>query len=221
MRMRNKPWATQELDICSFFVRNPEQHIGKWHDFFKRKQPIYLELGCGKGLFIAGLAPKNPQINYMGIDLKDAVLGPAKRNIEAAFKTENKEPDNVVLMAQDIERILDIMNSSDKVKRIYINFCNPWPRPKHHKRRLTYPRQLQNYKQLLTEDGEIHFKTDDDLLFADTLEYLKDSGFEVISKTYDLHADGYDESILTEHEKMFMEKGIKIKALIAKQVKNG
>jgi tRNA (guanine-N7-)-methyltransferase len=218
MRMRNKPWATPELNACEFFVRDPAQYLGKWHSFFKRQQPIHLELGCGKGLFIAGLAPKNPQINYMGIDMKDAVLAPAKRYIEQAFQDEGKEPDNVVLMAQDIERILMIMNLADTVERIYINFCNPWPRGKHNKRRLTHPRQLENYKQFLAKDGEIWFKTDDDLLFEDTLGYLAESGFEVVWKTYDLHAENLPDNVMTEHEKMFMEKGIKIKALVARPI---
>ena len=216
MRMRNKPWAAPELDACAFFVRDAAQHMGKWHEFFKRRQPIYLELGCGKGLFIAGLAPKNPQINYIGIDLKDAVLAPAKRNIEQAFQSEGREPDNVVLLAQDIERILNVMNASDIVERIYINFCNPWPKDKHNKRRLTHPRQLEHYKQFLARDGEIYFKTDDDLLFADTLDYLNESGFEIISKTYDLHGENCPDNVMTEHEKMFLQKGIKIKALVAR-----
>lgn len=218
MRIRNKPWAAPELDACGFFVRNPEQYLGKWHGYFKRKQPIHLELGCGKGLFIAGLAPKNPQINYMGIDLKDAVLAPAKRNIELAFQDENKKPDNVVLMAQDIERILAVMNPVDTIERIYINFCNPWPRGKHHKRRLTHSRQLEHYKQFLAKDGEIHFKTDDDLLFEDTLAYLAQSGFEVICSTDDLHGQSCPENVMTEHEQIFVQKGIKIKALIARLI---
>jgi tRNA (guanine-N7-)-methyltransferase len=217
MRMRNKPWATPELDACEFFVRNPSEQIGKWHAFFPRKQPIHLELGCGKGLFIAGMAPKHPEINYIGIDLKDAVLGPAKRNIERAFQEQNKKPDNVVLMAQDIERLLTVMNSNDTVERIYILFCNPWPKAKHNKRRLTYPRMLESYKQILAKGGEIHFKTDDAPLFNDSVAYFKESGFEISRITYDLHADSWpEENVLTEHEKMFMEQGIKIKALIAK-----
>lgn len=216
MRMRNKPWAAPELNACKFFVRNPAQYLGKWHSFFARRQPIHLELGCGKGLFIAGLAPQNPQINYMGIDLKDTVLAPAKRNIEQAFRAENREPDNVVLMAQDIEQILSVMGPEDTVERIYINFCNPWPKPKHNKRRLTYPRQLENYKKFLAKGGEIRFKTDDDALFADTLGYLEECGFEVISKTYDLHAENCPDNVMTEHEKMFLQQGIKIKALTAR-----
>nr|WP_319487827.1 tRNA (guanosine(46)-N7)-methyltransferase TrmB [uncultured Caproiciproducens sp.] len=216
MRMRNKAWAAPELDACNFFVRHPAQYIGKWHDVFQRRQPIHLELGCGKGLFIAGLAPENPQINYIGIDLKDSVLAPAKRNIEQAFQERGAEPANVVLMAQDIERILTVMNSDDIVERIYINFCNPWPKAKHQKRRLTYPRQLENYKQILAKGGEIHFKTDDDPLFDDSLVYFEENGFEILSLTYDLHAGGYPKGVLTEHEKMFIDKGVKIKALVAR-----
>ena len=216
MRMRNKPWAAPELNACKFFVRNPEQYIGRWHSFFSRRQPIHLELGCGKGLFLAGMAPKNPQINYIGIDLKDAVLAPAKRNIEQAFQAEHAEPDNVVLMAQDIERILSVMGPDDTVERIYINFCNPWPRAKHNKRRLTHPRQLSNYKLILAQEGEIWFKTDDDPLFADTLGYLEECGFEILSQTDDLHAGNCPDNVMTEHEKMFMEQGVKIKALVAR-----
>ncbi|NLJ30138.1 MAG: tRNA (guanosine(46)-N7)-methyltransferase TrmB [Clostridiales bacterium] len=218
MRMRNKPWAAPELNACPFFVRNPAEHRGKWQDFFARRQPIHLELGCGKGFFIAGLAPQNPQINYMGIDLKDTVLAPAKRNIERAFLAANRVPDNVVLFPQDIERIFQALGPQDTVERIYINFCNPWPKPRHRKRRLTYPRQLESYQQFLRRGGEIHFKTDDDGLFADSLSYFAQSGFQIKWQTADLHALNLPQNVLTEHEIMFMEKGIKIKALIAEFV---
>lgn len=175
-----------------------------------------LELGCGKGLFLAALAPANPQVNYIGVDLKDTVLGPAKRNLEAAYREAGREPDNIILTAMNIERIADSMGPEDTVQRIYINFCNPWPKKKHHKRRLTHPRQLENYKKILVPGGEIAFKTDDDDLFADTLEYLAESGFVVTEKTYDLRALNRPDDIPTEHELMFVERGIKIKALWAK-----
>lgn len=216
MRMRNKPWAKPELDACPFFVRHPEQYLGKWHSLFQRQQPVDLELGCGKGLFLAGAAPSAPQTNFIGIDLKDTVLGPAKRNIEQAFHAEGREPDNVILTTLNIERILEDMGPKDSVRRIYINFCNPWPKPKHHKRRLTYPRQLENYKKILEPNGEIFFKTDDDSLFEDTLGYFSESGYIITDKTYDLHGDNWPNNILTEHEIMFLEKEIKIKALKAK-----
>ncbi len=216
MRMRNKPWAAPELDACPFFVRNPAQQLGNWHGWFTRQQPIHLELGCGKGVFLAELAPENPQTNYIGIDLKDTVLGPAKRLIEKAYGAKNADPDNIVLTAYDIEQIPNILSPRDTVERIYINFCNPWPRAKHHKRRLTHPRQLEKYRQFLAKDGEIWFKTDDDELFADTLGYLDECGFAVFAETEDLHAENCPENAMTEHELIFMEKGIKIKALKAK-----
>jgi len=216
--MRNKAWARPELDACPFFIRDPERQIGHWHSLFERDQPIYLELGCGKGYFLAGAAPANPQINYIGIDLKDSVLGPARRIVEKAFQEAGHRADNVILAELNIERILNAMNSEDSVKRIYINFCNPWPRNKHRKRRLTHSRQLQNYRKLLAPQGEIHFKTDDDELFQDTLGYLAESGFEVVFQTSDLHAEDHPENILTEHELMFLQKGIKIKALTARML---
>lgn len=218
MRMRNKKWARPELDACPFFIRTPERYIGRWHGLFRREQPVYLELGCGKGYFLAGAGPKNPGINYMGIDLKDSVLGPARRVIEQAYQEACREPDNILLVEMNIERILSSMGPRDNVDRIYINFCNPWPRVRHHKRRLTHPRQLTAYRKILRPGGEIRFKTDDDGLFQDTLGYLAACGFEVTEKNLDLHAAPPSDNILTEHERMFMEKGIPIKAVTARML---
>ena len=116
-----------------------------------------------------------------------------------------------------IERINLILEKADKVERIYINFCNPWPKGKHRKKRLTHSRQLEKYKEFLKPESEIYFKTDDDSLFESSLIYFKESGFEILKKTYDLHSEPiFEKNIETEHEKMFSEQGIKIKALIAK-----
>ena len=107
----------------------------------------------------------------------------------------------------------------DEIERIYINFCNPWPKGKHRKKRLTHTRQLEKYKQFLVPNGEIYFKTDDDDLFNSSLIYFEESGFEILNKTYDLHNEPiFEHNIETEHEKMFSEQGIKIKALIAKKI---
>ena len=217
MRIRYKPWARPELEASSFYENNPEEYKGKWKEKFKnKKNPIHLELGCGKGQFISRLASKNSNINYIAIDLVDAMLGLAKRNVEEEYKVQNKEVDNLILTRFDIERILLILNKEDNIKRIYINFCNPWPKGKHRKKRLTHTRQLEKYKQFLIPNGEIYFKTDDDDLFNSTLLYLEETGFEVKAKTYDLHEEPiFEHNIETEHEKMFTEQGIKIKALIA------
>ena len=98
---------------------------------------------------------------------------------------------------------------------IYINFCNPWGREKHKKRRLTHTRQLTHYKTFLKKDGEIFFKTDDDGLFEESLTYFSESGFTLTYITRDLHNSDVKDNIQTEHEKMFSEQGIKIKFCIA------
>ena len=218
MRLRKKPWARPELEACNFFVQNPKEYKGKWSSSFKNEGIMYLELGCGKGNFVSVHGARNKDKNYIAIDIKDEVLVLAKRNIERVYKENNEILDNVKLMAQEIGLINDILGEEDKIDRIYINFCNPWPREKHKKRRLTHTRQLENYKKFLVNNGEIWFKTDDDNLFEESLEYFKESGFDVIYKTYDLHNSEYDkDNIRTEHENMFTEKGIKIKFLIAKR----
>lgn len=218
MRIRFKPWARPELEASDFYRDNPEELKDKWIKEFKNQNnPINLELGCGKGQFIAQLAVQNPDINYIAIDLVDAMLGLAKRNVEQVYREQNKEVENLILTRFDIERITMILGKQDNIKRIYINFCNPWPKGKHRKKRLTHTRQLEKYKTFLAEDGEIYFKTDDDDLFNGSLGYFEESGFTIVKKTYDLHAEPiWENNIETEHEKMFSEQGIKIKALIAK-----
>ena len=218
MRIRFKAWARPELEASSFYRDNPEELKNNWIKEFKNQEnPIHLELGCGKGQFIAQKAIQNPEINYIAIDLVDAMLGLAKRNVEEVFKENKKEIDNVILTRFDIERIPLLLGEKDNIKRIYINFCNPWPKGKHRKKRLTHTRQLEKYKTFLAKDGEIYFKTDDDDLFNGSLGYFEESGFTIVKKTYDLHAEPiWENNIETEHEKMFSEQGIKIKALIAK-----
>ena len=188
MRIRYKPWARPELEASKFYRDNPEELKGKWKEEFKNKeQPIHLELGCGKGQFISQIAVQNPEINYIAIDLVDAMLGLAKRNIEQIYQEQNKEINNVILTRFDIERINLILGKEDNIKRIYINFCNPWPTGKHRKKRLTHTRQLEKYKEFLSDDGEIYFKTDDDDLFRGSLGYFEETNFEILKKTYDLH----------------------------------
>lgn len=219
MRIRFKKWARPELEASEFYIDNPEDYKGKWKEAFKDpSKPIYLELGCGKGQFISNLASENLDTNFIAIDLVDAMLGLAKRNVEQVYAEKNLSPDNVMLTRFDIERILLILDKADDIKRIYINFCNPWPKGKHRKKRLTHTRQLEKYKQFLADNGEVYFKTDDDDLFESSLIYFEESGFNIISKTYDLHNEPiFGRNIETEHEKMFSEQGIKIKALIAKK----
>lgn len=212
MRIRNKPWAKEELLASDFYVQKPEDYKGRWKAFFNNEnEHIYLELGCGKGFFVKKAAKQNQNINYIAIDLIDAILGMANRNIIEEF--ENKEVLNLALTRYDVEEINNILDKSDNIERIYINFCNPWPKPRHKKRRLTHTRQLEKYKQFLAPKGEIYFKTDDDELFRESLEYFKEAGFEVVKTTENLNEEPeFWENIETEHEIKFKNEGIKIKA---------
>lgn len=215
MRMRKKPWARPELEASDFFVIDPKKYKGKWKEFFGNDKPIYLELGCGKGTFIAVHGSNNPDINYIAVDIKDEVLGLAKRNIEKEYKENDRPLNNIKLMAHEIGIINEMLNEEDIISRIYINFCNPWPKKKHKKRRLTHTRQLEQYRKFLKEQGEIYFKTDDDELFEESLEYFGEAKFKIKYITYDLHNSDFEGNVETEHEKMFTEQGIKTKFLIA------
>lgn len=217
MRIRFKPWARGELEASKFYIDNPEDYKEKWRELFANDKPLHIELGCGKGGFISQIAVYNPDINYIAIDLVDAMLGLAKRKVEEEYKMANREIDNIYLTRYDIERINNILSKEDRVERIYINFCNPWPRGKHRKKRLTHTRQLEKYKEFLVDGAKIFFKTDDDGLFNDSMNYFKETGYTIEKLTYDLESEvDFWDNIETEHEKMFKEQGIKIKALIAR-----
>lgn len=213
MRIRRKKWAEKELKEAQFYIDKPEEFKGTWNNKFKNIAPLYLEIGCGKGYFISNLAFENKDKNFIAIDMIEAMLGLSKRNIESKYK---EFPENLLLIRANAERILDVFDENDKIDRIYINFCNPWPKEKHKKRRLTHTRQLENYKRFLNKNSKIYFKTDNDELFVDSIEYLKEAGFEIEKITYNLHENNiFEENIITEHEEMFSADGIKIKALIA------
>ena len=202
MRMRFKPYARAELLASDFHVHDPFVLGGKWHAQYARpEQPFVLELGCGKGGFLSQLACAHPENNYLGIDITDKVLILAKRKVEAAYQAADRPIDNVKIMSADIERIHNVSKNGSS-----------------HKHRLTYPRQLIQYRAFLEDGGEIYFKTDDDDLFRDSLEYFPASGYEITWKTFDLHENEPEWNIRTEHEGMFTEMGIKIKALIARKL---
>lgn len=182
---------------------------------------MHLELGCGKGGFIAELAAAVPEINFLAMDMKSEVLALAKRKVEKSFAAAGRRQDNLLLFAWDIERLDAVFQPGEDVfERIYINFCNPWPKPRHHKHRLTHTRQLLLYRNYLPDGGQIRFKTDDDELFADSIGYFEEAGFRIDFLTRDLHASGFSENVETEHEQMFTEQGLTTKFLIAEKVGN-
>lgn len=217
MRMRTKKWAKPELAVCEFYIKDATKFRGEWQQHFAKPQPIWLELGCGKGQFVSQNAIANPDKNHIAIDLSSDMLGLSKRNVEKAFASAQQEIGNVLLTWQNIERIAMMLAPTDVVERIFINFCNPWFKTGQHKKRLTHSRQLKTYLTFLAEGGEIWFKTDDDELFAHSLKYFEECGFTLQYHTYDLHESGFSPNICTEHEQMYSSQGIKIKFLIAKR----
>ena len=218
MRMRHKKWSMPELLGSGYYVEEPEALRGKWKEAFARSQPLHLELGCGKGVFTAAIAASHPEINYLAIDISPDVLGVAKRNIDKEMEAAGRRPENILLAIYDIERIDKILAPGDQVDRIYINFCNPWPKAKHHKRRLTHPRQLKLYQAFLKRGASVYFKTDDDGLYLSSRGYFLSENFELEIDEKNLHLAGLSEDVCnftTEHELMFSRQGVPIKFLKA------
>jgi len=217
MRLRKKYWARPEMEASDIVITDQYNHMGKWNESFGNNNEIHLELGCGMGGHIAQRAKKNTNINYIGIDLKDEVLVYALRKVKQVREEENiKDKDiNVRLMPLNI-MLIDNIFSKDEISKIYINFCNPWPKDRHNKRRLTHSKFLKEYKKFLKNDGEIWFKTDDKGLFEDSINYFKENGFDIKFLTYDLHNSGFSDNIVTEYEAKFTSLGMKTMFLVAK-----
>lgn len=217
MRMRLKKWARPELEACPFFIPFTEERKGNWHSLFAREQPLWLELGCGKGGFLKEYALTRPDVNFLGIDMISDMLGVARRQIQSAFDEAGRPVDNLLLTSYDVARLEQMMDERDVVDRIFINFCNPWDKPKQYKKRLTHPRQLMQYRALLKENGEIWFKTDDDELFRHSMLYFRECGFEESYHTENLQESGFSPNVETEHEAMYHARGISIKFTIMKK----
>ncbi|ETA82098.1 tRNA (guanosine(46)-N7)-methyltransferase TrmB [Youngiibacter fragilis] len=204
MRLRKKWWARPEMEQDSKAIFDPVSLKGRWHEEFGNDNPIHLELGCGKGRFISELASMDRNKNYVAIDLKDEVL------VFALRKINELGLDNVRIIPMLIENIETVFGE-DEVERIYINFCNPWPKASHNKRRLTHPRFLTKYRGFLMQGGEVWFKTDDDELFEHSLDYFREEGFEERYRSLDLADSGFEGNIKTEYEEKFTAFGVNIK----------
>lgn len=215
MRIRKKKWAQPELNLCPYYIADPESRRGRWAEFFGNDHPIELEVGCGKCTFIAEKALRHPDVNYIAVDIKNDMLGVGRRNIERLFEPAGHSPGNIALVRYNVDQLDAVIAPEDGIRNLYINFCNPWPRLKHNKRRLTYPRKLAMYKSFLQPDAVIYFKTDDDGLFEDSLGYFEEAGYRICRLTRDLHHSDVTDNIVTEHEKMFSDEGVPIKYLEA------
>jgi tRNA (guanine-N7-)-methyltransferase len=210
MRIRKKPWVKPELSLCDYYINHGKPLRGKWRETLGEK--IFLELGCGKGAFMAQAVSALPDAQWIAADIVDDMLGFTRRKAE---ELAGGKPPNLTLLKVNIEHISEVFAPLE-IDRIYINFPPPWKRRSEYKHRLTHPRQLVQYKEILVPGGEIHFKTDDDTLFNDTLVYLVDTGFEVTKIIPDIYKSE-EPNLITEHEKMYFEQGKKIKFCCAKK----
>ncbi len=210
MRLRKKWWARPELEASDIFIQDPRSLKGRWNEEFKNDNPIHLELGCGRGKFLKEKCEKYPDINHIAVDLKDEVLVYTLRTV----KSSERELTNARIVALNIAFIAELFDK-DEIDKIYINFCNPWPKDRHNKRRLTHTKFLEEYKKFLKKGSQIWFKTDDRGLFDDSLEYFKESGFGLDFVTYDLHNSDFKDNIMTEYETKFTGMGMKIMGLVA------
>ncbi len=211
MRMRKKKWALPELEACPWAITGEcDRFRGRWRSLFPKDGPLHVELGCGKGVSTCEMAFAERNVNFVAIDVNSDVLGVARRNIAARYGEESV--DNILLAVKECAYIEKTFAPDDRVERIYISFCNPWAqRDRHKKRRLTHPRQLMQYRTFLQDGCDIYFKTDDDILFEDSLVYFDLCGFEIAYLTKDLHASGFAPNYLSEHEIKYTQLGVPIK----------
>lgn len=210
MRPRKKKHSEERLEaVNNYFIIRDENGLIDLNRSFINDKPLHVEIGCGKGGFTVSTAIKNPEINLLAVErIRDVIMIAMERASKA-------EVSNLKFLNYDVAGLHEIL-PEHCVDVLYINFCDPWPKKRNAKRRLTFHTFLENYKKFLKPDGEIHFKTDNRDLFDFSLEEFPLAGYKMKDITFDLHNSEYNENnIMTEYEKNFSEKGFKINRLVA------
>ncbi|GEO78691.1 tRNA (guanine-N(7)-)-methyltransferase [Companilactobacillus mindensis DSM 14500] len=211
MRLRNKPWAkdliNENLDLIAI---QPENMQGKWQTRFAKEQPIFIEVGSGKGRFITELAKQNPQNNYIAMEVQEGAIALILKK-----QVELKLPNLQLLLANGKD--LSELFAENEVSGIYLNFSDPWPKTRHEKRRLTYKSFLKEYQYILKDDGYLQFKTDNQGLFEFSLISMNNYGMKFDELSLNLHEDEAlnQNNIETEYEEKFSKKGFRINYLKA------
>lgn len=204
MRHRKIKGAREMLLAHEDYALAEDEAVGKdWNEFFGAQRPLHVELGTGRGKFITGMAELHPDFNFIGIEVKEEVL------LRAVKRAGDKKLHNVAFIAGNGARLPEYFREGS-LERIYINFCDPWPKNRHAKRRLVHRGFLEIYKALLSQEGEIHFKTDNENLFEFALNEFSDSGFRLRNISLDLHSSGIEGNVTTEYEERFAALGMKI-----------
>ena len=208
MRMRKKKNLVPRMEACgAWLVRDPFAQKGHWRELMPEAREVRLELGCGKGRFTAGTAAAEPDVLLIAVEkVPDAMVVAMERARDAGLK-------NVYFVDVDAALLPDMFEPGE-IDRIYINFCDPWPKSNQAKRRLTHHNFLNLYRKVLKNGGEIHFKTDNDKLFEWSVEEIPQYGWELRDVTRDLHANG-PVGVMTDYEKKFHELGKNINRCVA------
>ena len=208
MRMRKKKNLAPRMEACgAWLVADPFAQRGHWQELMPDAKEIRLELGCGKGRFTAETAAAEPDVLLIAVEkVPDAMVVAMERARDAGLK-------NVFFVDGDAALLPD-MFAPDEIDRIYINFCDPWPKSNQAKRRLTHHNFLNQYRKVLKPGGEIHFKTDNDKLFEWSLEEIPQYGWALQEVTRNLHANG-PVGVMTDYEQKFHELGKNINRCVA------
>jgi tRNA (guanine-N7-)-methyltransferase len=193
------------------FQGNEISTKGIWHtNFFKNTHPITLELACGKGEYTVELARRYPERNFIGIDIKGARIHKGAKDALAENLT------NVAFLRTKIQ-LLDSFFAKDEVSEIWITFCDPFPKEKHEKHRLTAPNFLELYRKVSVPNAIVHLKHDSEEFFDYTVDVVKNHGLEILSLEKDIYTQGASDSVLTDlqthYEKSHLQKGKKINYL--------
>jgi len=208
MRMRKKPNLLQRMEsVAEVMIKEPEELCGRWRESFPEFESFHLELGCGKGRFTAETAQSMKEAFLIAIErVPDAMVIAMERAVQQGLK-------NVRFIDRDVLTLREIF-APGEASRIYINFCDPWPKSRDAKHRLTAPGFLRTYGDILPHDGEIHFKTDNSPLFEWSLGIFEEEGWLLREVSRDLHAGGIC-GIMTDYEAKFHAEGVKINRLVA------
>lgn len=209
MRMRKKKNCSARMEQCAdIWIKEPEKLKGRWAECFGNGNNIHIEIGCGKGDFVVGMAKLNPDINFIAIEKVEDVIVMAMEKAKAAGLT------NVLFTDMDAEKIEDIFERGE-IRRIYLNFSDPWKKKKQAKRRLTHKRFLDRYKAVLLQGDYIFFKTDNKALFDFSLNSFAEENFKMSNISLDLHNSDFEGNVMTEYEKRFSGMGMPIYRLEA------
>lgn len=195
MRQRNVKNKKEIMENAKYLVSNPSDYKGRWKDLFKNNNPIHIEIGMGKGDFILENAIRYPNINFIGIEKFDSIIALAIKKID------KNEINNLKLIRMDALNICDIFDN--EIDKIFLNFSDPWPKPRHEKRRLTSSNFLLKYDKIFKSNKVIEMKTDNRLLFEYSLVSFNQNDYKIEDICLDLYSSNYSDNIPTEYERKF------------------